>query len=159
MTMATKAGLLGMWRIDRPIVDALGPDAHFTGNIIIRQTEGTLDTLTLAESGYLKIGDQSPVPANRAYSWVFHSPTFVEAFFLDGRPFHNIDLATANPKALHECPPDTYRVAYDFRMPDEWRSTWTVTGPRKDYVMTSTMTRPRGWKDRKPTPKGPATET
>lgn len=143
MSKATKAALIGMWRIDRRILDARGPDAHFTGEMTITESEAAPATLSVEESGTLRIGDQTPVLANRTYRWVFRTATSVEVLFDDGRPFHEIDLTSPHPQTRHHCPPDTYDVRYDFRLPDEWRATWTVTGPRKDYVMTSTMTRPQ----------------
>ena len=37
----------------------------------------------------------------------------------------------------HDCPPDTYRVRYDFRAWPRWQAEWRVTGPRKDYGIVS----------------------
>ena len=45
------------------------------------------------------------------------------------------------PDALHHCDPDMYNVSYDFtrwsQRKKQWRSVWTVLGPRKDYKMLS----------------------
>lgn len=130
-----------MWRIDRRIVDARGPDAHFTGTATFQVMPDAPDVLTLAEAGHLKVGTQKAVAAHRTYKWTFTSPTTVEVLFADDRPFHRINLATPTPMARHDCVPDIYLVEYFFELPSQWRATWTVTGPRKNYVMTSHMTR------------------
>ena len=60
------------------------------------------------------------------------------------RPFHEIPMGVADPEAIHDCPPDRYHVAYDFARWPIWGSVWTVTGPRKDYVMNSAYTPDQG---------------
>jgi len=41
------------------------------------------------------------------------------------------------PAAEHDCPPDHYRVRYDFRSWPRWQADWRVRGPRKDYTLGS----------------------
>ena len=41
------------------------------------------------------------------------------------------------PPPAHDCPPDSYRVRYDFRAWPRWQAEWRVTGPRKDYGIVS----------------------
>ncbi|MEM7719719.1 MAG: DUF6314 family protein, partial [Pseudomonadota bacterium] len=41
------------------------------------------------------------------------------------------------PETVHLCPPDRYHVAYDFSSWPEWRTVWSVEGPRKTYRMSS----------------------
>ena len=50
-------------------------------------------------------------------------------------------LDEPDPAAEHACPPDTYRVRYDFARWPRWRAEWRVTGPRKDYGMVSRFRR------------------
>jgi hypothetical protein len=57
--------------------------------------------------------------------------------FADGRPFHAFDPGAARPEAAHDCPPDLYRVRYDFSDWPDWQAAWEVRGPRKDYRMVS----------------------
>jgi hypothetical protein len=57
--------------------------------------------------------------------------------FADGRFFHRFDAEDPAPAAAHDCPPDLYRVRYDFRPWPRWQAEWRVTGPRKDYAMVS----------------------
>ena len=139
MSMATKAALIGLWRIDRHIADQRGPDARFTGRGEFCQCPDRLDTLIWIETGQLAIGVHPPIVATRTYRWVFGD--MIEVRFEDGRPFHHFDPGLSIPKALHHCQPDIYRVAYHFGLPETWTVTWHVQGPRKDYAMASTMLR------------------
>jgi hypothetical protein len=41
----------------------------------------------------------------------------------------------------HWCDPDTYRVTYRFRGPDECGYRWDVTGPAKDQLLESVLRR------------------
>ena len=78
--------------------------------------------------------------ARRVYLWRDAEPGAVAVTFDDGRPFHQFDLTGG--EARHACPPDTYRVRYDFSEWPVWTARWRVTGPRKDYLMTSRYRRP-----------------
>ncbi|MGR3540637.1 MAG: DUF6314 family protein [Hasllibacter sp.] len=50
--------------------------------------------------------------------------------------------ALADGAGVHDCPPDTYRVRLDLSgLPGAWAAEWRVTGPRKDYVMTTRYVR------------------
>jgi hypothetical protein len=43
---------------------------------------------------------------------------------------------------VHVCTPDLYRGTFvTAPSEDEWTLRWQVTGPRKDYVMTTRYTR------------------
>ena len=68
----------------------------------------------------------------------------VAVLFDDLRPFHAIALNAEGPEATHLCTPDTYRVAYEFDLPDTWQARWSVEGPRKAYVMKSRFRRTTG---------------
>lgn len=141
MFMATKSGLLGLWRIDRRIADARGPDAIFSGTARFCESAAGADILLMEETGHITIGTTTPLLAERRYKWCFRTATQVDVLFSDDRPFHSIDLAAQSPRARHDCAPDLYLVEYSFETHDIWHSVWTVTGPRKNYVMTSTMRR------------------
>ena len=89
------------------------------------------------EEGWLALpGGGAPLRATRRYLWAADA-AWLEVRFEDGRPFHTVPLDVARPEAAHDCAPDVYRVAYDFADWPRWRAVWRVTGPRKDYVMTS----------------------
>lgn len=145
----------GRWRIARRIKDALGPDAQFDGEANFAR-EGA--ALLLTEAGQMRIGAQS-FAATRRYLWRQGAGSVIDVLFDDGRYFHSFDAAMPEPAAHHDCPPDVYDVGYDFTgLSDaagptglsgltgsapapQWHARWRVTGPRKDYVMTSTYTR------------------
>jgi hypothetical protein len=42
---------------------------------------------------------------------------------------------------VHWCDPDTYRVTYSFRGPDDCGYRWDVTGPAKDQLLESILHR------------------
>jgi len=94
-------------------------------------------TLVYDETGTLHLpGQATPLHATRRYLMARSGRELVVRF-VDGRPFHRIDLTDATPTARHACDPDEYAVTYDFSNWPDWSTVWTVTGPRKDYTMTS----------------------
>ena len=128
----------GVWTIARTIVDVPSQSCrmfHGTAQFI-----GDEIAYSYHEAGVLEVPGTAPMKATQSYRWQ-KAGHGVEVFFVDGRAFHFVDLSCANPKASHDCPPDWYEVAYDFATPQEWRSTWRVRGPRKNYEMVSVFTR------------------
>jgi hypothetical protein len=127
----------GVWRLERRIIDALGPDAVFTGTAgFTRDTEG----LILHEAGRLELTGQGGFQAERRYHWR-QAGAMIAVLFADGRDFHRFDPGQGLTTADHWCDPDTYRVRYDFTNWPVWQAEWRVTGPRKDYVMHSVYRR------------------
>lgn len=118
------AALAGPWRTHRVIRHADGTRLRFDGTSDWRPA-GTL--LRCCEQGTLRQGDTS-FQASRETLWRA-TPQAIEVMFADGRPFHRID----GPDAHHDCPPDDYRLRYDFGAWPKWSVRWRVTGPRKDY--------------------------
>ncbi len=129
----------GRWRLRREIEDfAAGHLARFTGTAVFSPEEG--GALALTEEGTLRLPGAAPLKASRRYLWRPGQGGAIEILFEDGRPFHVI-APGLKPEAEHLCPPDLYRVAYDFTAWPDWRAVWRVKGPRKDYRMTSRYTR------------------
>lgn len=93
--------------------------------------------LICRESGVLRLGGRD-YAAGRVTRWHFAEDGGVRVAHDDGRAFHAFD--PASPRALHLCGDDRYEVDYDFGA-DSWISRWQVTGPRKDYCMTTRYTR------------------
>ena len=126
----------GVWRLDRRIAHSGGQgDARLSG---VARFLRSGQTLIQEETGILSIdGIAGPgMQAERRYLWRAEAGR-IEISFEDGRPFHSFPLGVADPEAKHLCSPDRYAVQYDFSLWPEWTSVWRVTGPRKDYVMTS----------------------
>jgi hypothetical protein len=132
--LVSLAALEGRWRLTRVIRDADGSEATLEGVTLFRR-EG--DRLVQEEEGWLTLPDRgAPLRATRRYLWSAGEGG-LDVRFEDGRPFHTVPLHVGRPEADHDCAPDHYRVAYDFADWPRWRAVWRVTGPRKDYVMTS----------------------
>ena len=130
--------LEGTWRLDRRIEDRRGAsDGVFSGEARFA-AEGT-DALHYREDGTMRMGTHT-MKASQAYRWQFDARG-ADVAFTDGRPFHRVAPREGTATALHDCPPDTYRVVYRFETPDRWRQRWIVTGPRKDHTIESVFTR------------------
>lgn len=127
----------GIWRLDRQITDARGPDAVFSGTAQFTQDGAGL---ILHEEGRLSLTGQGTFQAERRYLWR-QDGAEIAVFFADGRDFHRFDPTRGAAHADHWCDPDTYKVRYDFTRWPTWQVEWQVTGPRKDYLMRSTYGR------------------
>ena len=126
----------GTWQIARRIRDRrAGATGLFEG---VATFSHRADGLAYREEGALRIGDGPAMTAIRGYLWREEAGRiFVD--HADGRRFHDFD--PAHPEARHACAPDQYLVRYDFSRWPAWQAEWTVTGPRKDYVMLSEYVR------------------
>ncbi len=125
----------GMWQIDRQIQSDIAPHrGRFLGQV---QFAMIPEGLQYHETGALCFEGGPTMQADRRYLWRA-ARGGIDIFFEDGRYFHSI---TGAQTAMHDCAPDTYEVAYEFAKWPVWQSTWRVTGPRKNYVMTSKFTR------------------
>lgn len=119
----------GRWTVARRIEHADGTTATFAGEVaFVPNAEGAL---VYTEEGELHLPTGHAMRATRRYLWT----EGLVIFFDDGKPFHTIPAQGG--ETVHVCPPDTYRVAYDFSAWPKWRATWEVSGPKKAYTMTS----------------------
>lgn len=129
----------GDWRVQRRITDHLADtEGVFDGRAVL--TPEAPDSLRYRETGTLRIGAAPPMQASRTYLWQF-SARRVVVMFEDERAFHSFVPQGAGPGTDHPCGADYYRVAYDFTLWPEWTAQWTVTGPRKKYVMQTNYRR------------------
>ncbi|MEH6834502.1 MULTISPECIES: DUF6314 family protein [Falsihalocynthiibacter] len=121
----------GEWALERDIQSEIaGQAGRFSGRAWFCAAEGGL---AYREVGKLHLG-AAVLQAERRYFWR-EAAGEIEVLFADGRPFHS--FTPAQTVATHFCDPDVYQVAYDFSKWPQWSSRWRVSGPRKDYVMTS----------------------
>ncbi len=116
-----------VWLLKREVIPEGGRTARFEGLARVNRK------WTYIERGNLEV-DGADYTSARRYQWTPMKGGFSIAFD-DGRPFHT--MIFNRPSAQHSCPPDQYVVVYDFSQWPKWRSTWRVTGPRKDYTMHS----------------------
>jgi hypothetical protein len=128
--------LEGLWHLGRVVEDRRAAlTGRFDGEARWRPDAAGL---VQDERGLLRYGAATPMQATRRYLWRADDAGLC-VLFDDGRPFHIVP--PEGELALHDCPPDRYRVRYSFDLPDRFTTTWHVTGPRKDATLTSTFTR------------------
>lgn len=122
----------GTWRLTKRLHDRrAGVEGHFEGEA--RFTPAATG-LAYEETGLLSLAGQRPLAAERRYLWREEAGR-IAVDYADGRPFHEFDADNPAPLAEHLCAPDHYAVRYDFAGWPEWEAEWTVTGPRKDYLL------------------------
>ena len=139
MTAAERlAALTGRWHVARVVRHDDGDTARF---------EGTADwmpqgpVLRCTEAGRLTQAGTT-FAATRETLWRADAARILVAF-ADGAPFHDFE-ALDRTAATHDCPPDLYRLFYDFGAWPRWSVRWDVTGPRKAYRALTRYRRPRG---------------
>ncbi len=138
--MVSAVDFLGQWTLQRMIRDHLnGQHGTLEGQVAFT-TIGDAN-LMYHEAGTLTLENGARLEATRRYLWEFQRDTVVVTFD-DGRPFHQFVPAGHAEGSDHPCGEDFYTVRYDFTAWPQWKAVWTVKGPRKDYVSTSTY-RPR----------------
>lgn len=128
----------GAWGVARHIRPNGAAEGWFSGRCSFVR-EGA--ALAYREVGELHLEGHEPMKAERRYIWR-RGGAGIAVDYADGRPFHSFD--PADPVAEHVCPPDIYKVRYDFSNWPEWRAEWVVSGPRKDYTMHTVYTRVEG---------------
>jgi hypothetical protein len=132
------AAFTGPWAIERDITDlATGATGHLTGRAVFGLSPAGL---AYHETGTLVVAGTA-MTANRSYLWR-EAAGRIEVAFEDGRPFHTFSADDPTPEATHDCPPDLYRVRYDFTAWPRWQAEWRVRGPRKHYLLLTRFTRP-----------------
>lgn len=121
----------GRWQVVRKITAKAAPDATFEGTALWTP-QGT--GLAYSETGVMRLSGHPPMQAARRYFWAED----LAVYFEDGRFFHQVPRAGGQTQ--HWCDPDRYRVVYDFSGWPQFRATWQVSGPCKDYVSDTLYT-------------------
>lgn len=125
----------GDWSLTRDIAHADGTSARFEGQAVWRPGSTGCD---YHEQGVLQMPGATALTAERRYQW---TPD-LSVFFEDGRFFHKVPQQGGQTQ--HWCDPDHYVGHYAFDHWPQFTVVWHVTGPRKDYKMTSYYVRSAG---------------
>jgi len=129
----------GEWTVSRSIEDHLQSQTGMFAGTAVFDDIGQ-DRLYYRESGQIQFPDTPVMQAERGYLWWFVWGRVV-VMFEDGSPFHEFVPAGYAVGTDHPCGDDHYSVRYDFRDWPRWQARWRVTGPRKDYVSTTSYAR------------------
>lgn len=131
------AFLAGRWSTRRHLLDrSSGTEGIFTGITTFMPDD---DGLRWDEEGTVS-WPSFRGPASRSYRLTAQGTT-MSIHFPDGRLLCRLDLRSGTAHDEHWCSPDTYLV--DFRIPSSStvEYSWDVTGPAKDHLLTTTLTR------------------
>jgi Family of unknown function (DUF6314) len=130
--------LIGDWNVDRRISDASsGRGGLFLGTASF-ELHGR--AVRYAEHGELNFGAHRG-PASRTLTYSGRDDGAADVRFADGREFFRLDLSSGRCQAEHRCGADRYQVTVTRLSKDSFTETWQVTGPAKDYVMTTAYRR------------------
>ncbi|MFC3300193.1 hypothetical protein FJV46_02810 [Arthrobacter agilis] len=133
--------LAGSWTAQRRLLDrAAGVAGTFAGTTTF--TPDHEEGLQWAEQGTVR-WPSFEGPASRSYRVLRTTGAAIEVRFEDGRVLCCLDLTTGGARDEHACDPDTYRVDFAVRSSDRIEYCWDVTGPAKDFLLTTTLTRVR----------------
>ena len=133
--------LIGSWSFDRLI------EGQATMQGIATFTPLDEGSLAYREQGRLKLLDGTELAAEREYIFSNSNGGF-EVFFKENPPrlFHEISLSASpggelSGSAGHLCNLDNYQSTYTFLADGRFVVRHVVSGPRKDYTMTTTYAR------------------
>lgn len=134
MTTVDPTDLLGHWHLDRTIDDRVGPARHVMADTwLTAEPDGRVrwheDGTMTWSGGSTSVSRTLFVELRDEGWWVT---------FEDGRDFH--PWAVGEP-VVHPCGADTYHGHVTVEGPDAWSVQWVVSGPAKDYTMTSRLSR------------------
>lgn len=135
--------LAGEWDVVREIADhRSGRTGEFRGRASFRPATASARSaiLNFTEQGELSFGGHRG-PASRSLRYRGQADGGADVRFADGRAFFRLDLRTGSCRAVHLCRADRYAVTVTWLSADCFTEIWRVTGPDKDYDMTTVYTR------------------
>ncbi len=134
--------LLGEWTVAREIRDyRAGQSGSFHGQArFVPEPGGRAGILRYSEHGELRFAGHRG-PASRSLCYCERPDGSADVRFADGRAFYLLDLRAGQCQAEHLCGADRYLVSLRVLGSDSFAETWRVTGPAKDYEMTTTSIR------------------
>jgi hypothetical protein len=131
------AFLLGTWHLRRSVLASGVEVGSFTGTATF-DDDGD-GVVHYHEQGTLHLDGQR-VPATRRLAYRV-AGSRAQVTFEDGRPFHDLDLRDGVDHAEHPCGADRYHGRFEVVDHDTWHHAWHVTGPHKDHVISTLLTR------------------
>lgn len=140
MTMTPAAdplALTGTWTFERVISDHAAHEEHHVTGTTELVAEGP-DRVRWSESGVMAWRD-TEIPVSRTLFLTLRDDGWFVTFD-DGRDFHPW---TPQTEVEHLCGNDLYVGRIDVLTggPARWTVEWNVTGPAKNYTMTTVLTR------------------
>ena len=140
----TVSYLAGDWDVVRQIADPRsGQAGSFRGRASFRAAGSQPGVLDFTERGELRFGGHQG-PATRRLRYHGRADGGADVRFADGREFYRLDLRAGVCQAVHPCRADRYAVTVTWLSPDSFTEVWQVTGPAKDYDLTTVYTRAAG---------------
>ena len=143
LAAGTARFLLGEWDVVREVRDyRSGRTGVFRGTARLGPEPGDSagNVLSYREHGELTFAGHRG-RASRSLSYREQPDGAADVRFADGRPFYQLDLRPGHCRAEHQCGADRYVVFLRVLSDDSFTETWRVTGPAKDYEMTTTFVR------------------
>ncbi len=131
--VADPTRLLGRWRFTRVVEDRTESQVHHIDGVL-ELTEEAPGRIRWTETGRWH-QDSGDVEVGRRL-WLDQVGERWWVRFEDGRDFH--EWAPGRPVS-HWCSPDDYRGVVEGTT-EHWTVRWEVTGPQKDYTMTTVLT-------------------
>lgn len=136
-------GLLGTWSLTRVVDDRVAGERRDVRGTATLEQESP-GRIRWSETGTMTWGGHA-VPVSRTLYIERHLDRGDGAWsvhFEDGRLFHPWAVGT---RVDHLCAPDHYRGLVEVDAEDEpvtrWSVEWRASGPEKDYVMRTRLTR------------------
>lgn len=131
----TLSHLHGEWTITRTV----GQGGVMKGSAAFVETAP--DTLAYSETGQNHLPDGTVLDFYQSYVYR-NDNDGMHADFTDGRPFHTLEFENEKrAKARHLCGNDLYEGTYAFHDEDHFTLTWSVKGPKKDFVIQTKYNR------------------
>ncbi len=143
LATSTASFLRGQWNLARELHDyRSGQCGSLRGSARFQPapSDDGSSWLDYQEHGELTFGGHRG-PASRSLRYRDLPDGTADVLFSDGRAFYRLDLRAGRCEAEHLCGADQYLVCVRVVSGDSFTETWRVTGPAKDYEMTTAYVR------------------
>lgn len=136
--------LPGKWQYSRKVTNHKDPSLSGEGHGKCEFVSVDEYDLLYAETGTFNTENGHPLKTFNSYFYVFNANTstlekhFVNDTNTKGKLFY---ILSEDKTASHLCGQDTYKASYEVSKPSEFIITYSVAGPRKDYVLRTLFTK------------------